>query len=84
MSNVTHCDNCHEVIRNCCVFYRIKRYSNNNDMFCDSEDFDICASCLEKLSGEDLMCIMRWLKEVKYVRFRFRNWTLLWKSRRES
>ena len=59
MSNVLECDNCHKAIRNCCVSYRIKRYSNNNDMFHDSKDFDICASCLEELSGEDLMRIMR-------------------------
>lgn len=59
MSKATVCDRCHKIIRYCCVSYRIKRYANGNDSFIDSSDYDICASCLEEITGKDLISIMR-------------------------
>lgn len=59
MSKVLECDNCHRIIRYGCTLYKIKRYANGNALFNDSQDFDICVSCLKEMTGETLINIMR-------------------------
>ena len=43
------CDNCKKPIFNTNIYYKVKLNANDNPMFSDSNELDICSTCAKNL-----------------------------------